>query len=214
MNTLSTKLKVLINEDNQFDAELLKREITRSGLDVSFELVQTQGSFEMALEDFKPHLILSDYSLPGFDGLTAFRIKEQKYPDVPFIIVSGTIGEENAVELIKSGITDYVLKDKLYTIIPKINRAIKEAEQTIQKRNTDERLKQQYEKLLEISLFQSHQVRRPLANLLGIVNMFKFNEPNDPINAELLLKAEISLKQLNDLIIEIVGKTEGIKEML
>ena len=113
--SVSDKIKILILEDNQNDAELLVRELKKSGLDFSFEHIQTRDAFEYALVNFKPDIILSDYSLPSFDGITAFYIKQKKSPDIPFIIVSGTIGEENAVELIKHGVTDYVLKDKLFS---------------------------------------------------------------------------------------------------
>jgi len=122
-------IKILILEDNQSDADLLQRELKKSGLVYTSEIVQTRQEFESSLENFKPDLILADYSLPSFDGDTAFDIKQKAYPDIPFIIISGFIGEENAVELIKNGVTDYALKDKLFTLPLKIERALKEAEE-------------------------------------------------------------------------------------
>ena len=138
-------LKILILEDNQSDADLLQRELKKSGLIYTSQIVQTRVEFENGLENFKPDLILADYSLPSFDGSAAFIIKQNTYPDIPFIIVSGVIGEENAVELIKNGITDYALKDKLFVLLPKIKRALKEAKEKKEKRITDEQLALQKE---------------------------------------------------------------------
>ena len=138
---MKTNLKILILEDNQNDADLLNRELNKNGLSFTSETVQTREKFEYALEHFIPDLILSDYSLPSFDVVTAFDIKQNKYPHIPFIIVSGIIGEENAVELIKKGITDYAPKDKLFTLPQKINRALKETEERKEKEIIAEKLK-------------------------------------------------------------------------
>lgn len=121
-------LKILVLEDDQHDADLLHRELKKSGFSFTSRIVQSRKEYEHALDHFDPDIILSDYSLPAFDAITAFRIKQDKSPDIPFIIVSGIIGEENAVELIKNGITDYALKDKLYTLSQKISRALKDKE--------------------------------------------------------------------------------------
>lgn len=140
---MKADFKILIIEDNQHDANLLIRELKKSGFCFTFEIVQTRATFEHALEHFKPDLILSDYSLPSFDAATAFRIKQNKFPHIPFIIVSGIIGEENAVELIKNGVTDYASKDKLFSLILKINRALTDAEERKEKEIIAEKLKEQ-----------------------------------------------------------------------
>jgi signal transduction histidine kinase len=132
MNTEKTT-RVLILEHAEEDIELLCYELRKGGFNYESEIVETRETFMKALADFRPEIVLSDYSLPTFDGLSAYQIKQQLRPDIPFIIVSGTIGEENAVELIKQGVTDYVLKDKLFTIIPKIKRALKETRERIEK---------------------------------------------------------------------------------
>lgn len=124
--------RILILEHSQEDIELLQYELKKGGFNYVSEIVETRETFSQALTNFQPEIVLSDYSLPTFDGVSAYQIKEQLRPDIPFIIVSGTIGEENAVELIKKGVTDYVLKDKLFTIIPKIKRALKETSERIQ----------------------------------------------------------------------------------
>jgi DNA-binding NtrC family response regulator len=105
-----TDPKILILEDNDSDADLLCRELKRSGINFTSKVVQNRNDYERALESFHPDIILSDYSLPSFDAVTAFKIKQSRYPLLPFIIVSGIIGEENAVGLINSGVTVMHLK--------------------------------------------------------------------------------------------------------
>ena len=87
------KLKILFVEDNQDDLMLLQHEIKSAGIYFDSRVAQTQEEFEEALSTFQPEIILSDYSLPHFDGITAFTIAKSKSPHTPFIIISGTIGE-------------------------------------------------------------------------------------------------------------------------
>jgi len=142
-------IKLLILEHDEDDLELLMYELKKGALDFEPQIVGTKTEFIKALNDCTPDVILSDYSLPGFDGISAFHLKQQICPDVPFIIVSGTIGEENAVELIKNGVTDYSIKDKLFTVIPKIKRAIKEANERREKMETEQNLRNSQRQLAE-----------------------------------------------------------------
>ncbi len=134
-------LNILILEDNENDADLFCRELKKSGMDFKVRIVQTRKDFEQALYDDAPDLILSDYALPSFDAVTAFRIVQQQHSHIPFIIISGIIGEENAVELIKEGVTDYISKQKLFTLSTKISRALKDVEQRKEKNAISERLR-------------------------------------------------------------------------
>src|SRR5258705_13211674 len=106
-------LRVLFIEDSREDAELEERELLRQGLRFSSLRVETRGDLLRALGEFKPEVIICDYSLPGMDGLTALRIVRKNHPDVQFIFVSGTIGEDRAVDSLKAGATDYVVKDRI-----------------------------------------------------------------------------------------------------
>ncbi len=81
--------------------------------------VETREAFVRGLEELKPHLVLGDYHLPNFDGLSALAITQEKSPDVPFVFISGTIGEESAIEVLKKGATDYVLKNRLSRLVPR-----------------------------------------------------------------------------------------------
>jgi DNA-binding response OmpR family regulator len=208
------ELKILILEDDENDADLMQRELKGSNLRFAVEVVQTRESFEHALRNFKPDIILSDYSLPSFDGIAAFHIKENLSPDIPFIIVSGIIGEEKAVELIKDGVTDYVLKDNLVSLTFKIKRALKESEQRKTKKLTDARLKTQYKELFEIALLQSHQVRVPMTQIIGLFKLFKFDNLIDPINGEILSRLNVVALSMDNIVHNIVKKTYEIKSAI
>jgi len=204
---MTGNLKILIIEDNKSDIDLLHRELKKNGLHFTSEIVETRESFESALDNFIPDIILSDYTLPAFDGVTAFHIKQNKSPDTPFIIVSGSIGEEGAVELIKNGVTDYALKDKLFSLAPKINRALKDACERREKTLTDEKLKAQNEKLLKIAFLQSHEVRAPVASILGLVSLFDFDNKSADINGEIVNMLKSAAEVLDKTIHEIVENT-------
>jgi diguanylate cyclase (GGDEF)-like protein/PAS domain S-box-containing protein len=121
-------IKVLLVEDQPEDAELLLREMRDGGLVIVGHRVESEAAYKEALDTFAPDLILSDYTLPGFDGPLALRIARQQRPDTPFIFVSGTIGEERAIEALRQGAVDYVLKDNRARLVPAIERALKEVE--------------------------------------------------------------------------------------
>lgn len=208
---MSGEIKILILEDNVNDIALLIRELGKLGVPFVPDVVQTREKFIFSLNNFFPDIIISDYSLPQFDGVAAFDIKQKISPDVPFIIVSGIVGDEKAVEMIKRGITDYVIKDKLFTLNLKIARALRETQDVLAKRMADAKLKMQNEKLLEIAMMQSHQVRGPLANILGLYNLFKFDDPSHPINIEVIKKLKHSLESLDLVIHEITRKTSEIE---
>ncbi len=111
--------------------------------------VETEEAFLNGLNEFSPDLILSDYKLPSFDGTSALKIARKKCPDIPFIFVSGTMGEELAVETLKNGATDYVLKDKLLRLVPGVKRALKDAAANIEHKHAIKALKERELELLE-----------------------------------------------------------------
>lgn len=137
---MDTQLRILILEDNASDAELVQRELRKSGLDFTAQVTPDKGTYLQALDAFAPDLILADYSLPGFDGLTALSLARQRLGDVPAVIVSGAIGEETAIEALKAGATDYVLKQRLSRLAPVVKRALLEAKQLAEKRQAEEAL--------------------------------------------------------------------------
>src|SRR5512135_1212462 len=139
---MSEKLKVLILEDVPTDAELMIEELAESGMTFDSRRVATKGSYVGAIADFHPDIILSDYSLPSFDGLSALKIAREKCPDVPFIFVSGALGEEMAIDLLKKGATDYVLKSRLSRLEPAVSRALHEVEERRERERAEQALKE------------------------------------------------------------------------
>ncbi len=139
---MSEKLKVLILEDVPTDAELMIEELAEAGMTFVSKRVATKASFASAIADFSPGIILSDYSLPSFDGLAALKIAREKCPDVPFIFVSGALGEEMAIDLLKKGATDYVLKNRLSRLGPAVSRALHEVEERRERERAEHALKE------------------------------------------------------------------------
>jgi signal transduction histidine kinase len=121
------KCRILHLEDDPLDAELILRRLEADGLDCQIDRVDTEAAFLQALECGGIDLVLADFSLPGADGMEALRLARQVKPDVPFLIVSGVIGEEAAVDSLHNGATDYILKDRLSRLTPAVRRALDEA---------------------------------------------------------------------------------------
>ena len=124
--------RILIVEDEAWDAELAQRLLTSAGLGFTAIVVDTRASFVEQLAAFRPDVILSDFHLPGFSGETALEIAKEQCPLVPFVFWSGVLGDDAAVELIRKGATDYVLKDRPARLPSVIYRALAEAEQRAQ----------------------------------------------------------------------------------
>jgi PAS domain S-box-containing protein len=122
---MNQNLNILILEDNQSDVELMLAEVRQAGISCNeVRVVEGREDFRQALDEFPLHLILSDYNLPQFDALSALEMVEEKYPDVPFIVVTGALDEETAVDTIKSGAWDYVLKENMLRLGPAIHNAL------------------------------------------------------------------------------------------
>jgi len=126
---MTPPLRILHLEDNLNDAELIQAAVESEGIRARVTRVETQGEFVASLDQGGFDIILADYTLPSFDGVSALRIALGKCPDVPFIFVSGTLGEEVAIEALKIGATDYLLKDRPSKIAPAVHRAVREAKE-------------------------------------------------------------------------------------
>jgi len=145
-------MRVLLAEDSPVDAELELRELRRAGLAVSHRTVDSEDAFVGALRDFLPDIILSDFSMPGFDGMQALALAREITPDTPFIFVSGTLGEDYAIRALKNGATDYVLKTNLVRLPAAVERALQEARERARRRRTEAELQAARERLSSIFL--------------------------------------------------------------
>ena len=128
-------------EDNPRDAELTERYLRSQHLDFSLTVVDAESDFRAMLETSDPDVILSDYTMPGFDGMTALRIAQVLRPATPFVFLSGSIGEERAVEALREGATDYVLKDRIKRLAPAITRALTERRERDLRQNVERALR-------------------------------------------------------------------------
>lgn len=136
------KTKILIVEHDSYDMELIQQELKKGDVNYVTETVETETEYKKAIHTFQPDIILSNYTFPSFDGLTALKIREKLVPETPFIFISESIDKENADALIKNGVTGFVLKERLFTLIDKMNQALHKTELTKLK----ELLKQSEEK--------------------------------------------------------------------
>src|SRR5256885_3682971 len=125
---MTEPLRILLAEDSETDAELVQRELKRGGLDFQSRRVQTESDFRRELDEFQPHLVISDFSMPQFNGREALAIARESGADIPFIFISGTIGENVAVDMMKAGADDYVMKNNLARLLPALKRELREAE--------------------------------------------------------------------------------------
>ena len=141
---------MLLTEDVPADAELEVRELKRAGLRISHRVVTSEESFAAALREFAPDVILSDFSMPGFDGMAALALARELSPDTPFVFVSGTIGEEYAIRALRNGATDYVLKGNLMRLPAAVERALAEAKERRERRRTQAELEIARERLTSI----------------------------------------------------------------
>lgn len=138
-------LRILHLEDNARDAALVRALLEADGIECEIERVQTRAEFETALTDKAFDLILSDFSLPSFDGLSAVRLARETAPCLPVILVSGAIGEEQAIESLKSGATDYVLKHRPERLPTAVRRALDEARTHAERQQAEEALRKSQE---------------------------------------------------------------------
>ena len=195
---MSKRLQVLIVEDAEDDALLMVRALRRGGFDPRYEIVESGAEMQAALEKQTWDIVISDYSLPQFNGLAALQLLQKTPFDLPFIIVSGTIGEETAVAAMRAGAHDYLMKDNLARLVPAVERELQEAIERRERRRAEKALRENEERfrsLIENALdiitilngdgtirYESPSIDRILGykpvELLG-QNVFEFIHPDD-----------------------------------
>jgi PAS domain S-box-containing protein len=139
---MNKKISILIIEDSENDAQLIIRQFKKNNYDIISKRVETAYQMQVALEEPSWDLVISDYNLPEFDAPSALTVLQKSGLDIPFIVVSGTIGEETAVALMKAGAHDYIMKNNLARLIPAVNRELSEAQTRRAKQQTDKEIRQ------------------------------------------------------------------------
>src|SRR5687767_3366784 len=149
---MTKPLRILLLEDSDLDAELTMAALEEGGVRSQVVRTQVAEAFEAALSDPELDLILSDYALPTYDGVRALTVARQKRPEVPFLFVSGALGEDRAVDSLQRGATDYVLKQRLERLVPAVRRAVELAAERRERRLAERRLdatEERYRRLVQ-----------------------------------------------------------------
>jgi PAS domain S-box-containing protein len=168
---MNRQLRILFLEDRPADFELELHELLRDGTDIAAVRVETEDEYVRQLEAFAPDVIIADYALPAYDGLGALEMARRKCPDVPFIFVSGAMGEEVAVEALRHGATDYVLKQRLTRLRPAVQRALREAGEKKKLRRAEQEIRDSaalYHSLVEN--LPQHVFRKDVSGRFTFVN--------------------------------------------
>jgi len=147
---MKTALRILNLEDNANDAELNEAMLSARWPHSEFVRVDSRDAYLAELEKNEFDLILCDYTMPGFSGIEALSLARERYPSIPFMFVSGTIGEDAAIEALKNGATDYVLKHRLMRLIPAVDRALREADERAERLRAEESMRQSEYKYREL----------------------------------------------------------------
>jgi len=195
---MNNKIKILILEDVLSDLELVLMELKKANIIFEHLHVETEEDFRKALVEFNPDLILSDYMLPQFTGIEALLIVKETYPNLPFIIVTGSVNEIVAVDCMKAGAMDYILKERLGRLGAAVNSALERKAEIDARKKAEEKVKLYISKLevadAEKDKFLSiiaHDLRSPFNSLLGLTQIMA--EQNHEMNPQKVQKIALSM---------------------
>ena len=187
------KLKILILDDNEDDVKLAKLYISTIEYNCEFLHVENKKEFESAVAEFAPDIILTDYKLPGYDGIQAIQYVAENNPTIPIIMLTGTLGEELAAKIIKMGACDFVLKGNMNRIRQSVMMSLREAEEKRKKAEAEEALRKNYDKLLksQFQLLSSQINPHFMFNSLSSIQYYIKQKRNDEAVDYLLTFAQL-----------------------
>jgi|CXWL01.1.fsa_nt_gi signal transduction histidine kinase len=211
---MGVPIRVLMIEDCAGDAELVIRQLKRAGYDLELLRVQTAEDMQAALTNATWDLVLSDYSLPQFNAPAALKLLKLSGLDIPFIMVSGTVGEETAVTMMKSGANDYLVKDNLIRLVPAIERELREAENrrtvAAQLRQTLTDLSNRNRELSDFALVASHDLQEPLRKICTYSNLLltRHAAQLDEKGRDFLMRSHQAAERMQALIRDLLSYTQ------
>lgn len=217
-------LKILMLEDLEDDIGLIEHTLRREGINFQSRYADTRDEFVKALSEFHPDVVLSDHALPQFNSVEALRICRKSGNNVPFILVTGTVSEEFAVNCLKQGADDYVLKSNLVRLPSAIENALKQRSVERKRKKAEQALRKQNEELVKINkeldsfvYSVSHNLRAPLMSVLGLIRLAG-SEINRPTNGttpsvlpEYFSMIEHSINKLDDTLKEILDYSRNAR---
>lgn len=193
-------LKILSLEDNDFDFELVERKLKSFLLTPLIKRATCEQEFEEALVNLKPDIILSDFTIPSFGGMEALHKAKRFNDSIPFIFVSGSIGEEKAVETLKEGANDYVLKENLNKLQPAIERALKEVQERTRRMEAEKKLFLKNLELRTLVYRISHDIKGPICTIKGLNNLALMRTDKNEENYLFLMSIEEVTEKLERII--------------
>ena len=210
-------ISIVLLEDSALDAELALACLVKSGIAHTVQRVETREAFCAVLESECPDIILADFALPNFDGISALELAQERCPDTPFIFVSGTIGEDTAIESLKRGATDYVLKRRLERLGPAVRRALNECRQRTERQRAQIELARQARELaaLNADLQQfvyaaNHDLQAPLRTIAIFTELLgqEYREQLEDSGREYLHFVESAARHLSGLLEDLLSYTK------
>src|SRR5476649_736901 len=207
-------LNILHIEDSKEDSELITRMLMSNGFKCAVKRIDTRPQVFDALEKNSYDLILADCKLPNFSGLRALEIAHALNPEVPFVFVSGTIGEETAIESLRNGATDYVLKDRLSRLVPAVRRALAESEERSMCRQLQQRLREagRLEAISTLSNGIAHDFNNILTIILGHASLLTMEHEKPDRVLEISETISHAARRASDVVQQLLAfahKSEG-----
>jgi DNA-binding response OmpR family regulator len=200
----------LIVEDNERDAAMLTRELNRAGYDVQSERVETAAALDAALDRQSWDIVLSDYSMPLFSATAALAQVRERGFDMPFIIVSGTIGEETAVAAMRAGANDFMSKAAMARLLPAIDRELREAAARAERKKMREQLmiSDRMASVGMLSASVAHEINNPLAVIMGSLDLLGRHVPADSREAIWVQQALEGVRRVRDIVMRMTHITK------